>query len=96
MAVTVADALHPFPDEALLERLGGASVVLLGEASHGTHELYAQRAAITRRLIVDHGFEAVAVEADWPAAYLVNRHVRGVGDDPDAETALGDFVRFPA
>lgn len=81
--------------DPLMERIGDARFVLLGEASHGTHDFYAERAAITRRLIEEMGFTAVAVEADWPDAYRVNRYVRGAGDDPSAEEALGDFRRFP-
>ncbi len=81
--------------EALLERIGDASVVLLGEASHGTHEFYRERARITRRLIEEHGFRGVAVEADWPDAYRVNRYVHGAGEDADAEEALRGFRRFP-
>src|SRR5207248_3940822 len=69
--------------------------VLLGEASHGTHEFYRERAEITKRLIEEKGFNAVAVEADWPDAYRVNRYVRGEGDDKSAEEALGGFKRFP-
>jgi erythromycin esterase-like protein/predicted phosphoribosyltransferase len=80
---------------ALLNVIGDARVVLLGEASHGTHEFYRERAAITKRLILEQGFSAVAVEADWPDAYRVNRYVRGVGSDGDSMEALGDFVRFP-
>ena len=79
----------------LLEHIGHARFVLLGEASHGTHEFYEQRAHITQRLIEAHGFSAVAVEADWPDAYRVNRYVRGESDDSDAEEALGSFKRFP-
>jgi len=81
--------------DALLELIGDAGVVLVGEASHGTHEFYRQRARITRRLIEEKGFRAVAVEADWPDAYRVNRWVRGVGDDRTALDALGGFQRFP-
>ncbi len=81
--------------DALLARIGNARYVLLGEASHGTHEFYRERAEITKRLIAEHGFTAVAVEADWPDAYRVNRYVRGVDDDPDADAALGGFKRFP-
>jgi erythromycin esterase-like protein/predicted phosphoribosyltransferase len=81
--------------DPLLQRLERAEIVLIGEASHGTHEFYAQRASITRRLIAERGFNAVAVEADWPDAYRINCFVRGESDDPDAETALGDFHRFP-
>jgi erythromycin esterase-like protein/predicted phosphoribosyltransferase len=82
--------------DALIEGVGEARVVLLGEASHGTHEFYRERAAITKRLIADKGFRAVAVEADWPDAYRVNRYVRGAGADADAVEALADFRRFPA
>ncbi len=81
--------------EPLLERVGDRRVVLLGEASHGTHEFYALRAELTRRLIEDRGFSLVAVEADWPDAYRVNRWVRGAGRDATAVEALGDFQRFP-
>jgi len=81
--------------DPLMEQIGEARFVLLGEASHGTHDFYAERAAITRRLIAEKGFTAVAVEADWPDAYRVNRFVRGAGDDETAEEALGDFQRFP-
>ena len=69
--------------------------MLLGEASHGTHEFYRERARITQRLIEEKGFTAVAVEADWPDAYRVNRYVRDASDDFDAEEALSDFRRFP-
>ena len=79
----------------LMRQIGDAQIVLLGEASHGTHEFYAERARITRRLIVDHGFTALAVEADWPDAYRVNRYVHGLGADGDAEEALRGFQRFP-
>jgi erythromycin esterase-like protein/adenine/guanine phosphoribosyltransferase-like PRPP-binding protein len=81
--------------DPLLERIGDARLVLLGEATHGTHEFYEQRAEITRRLIVEKGFTAVAAEADWPDAYRVNRYVRGLGSDVDAAEALADFRRFP-
>src|SRR4051812_33541923 len=79
----------------LLGWIGDARFVLLGEASHGTHEFYATRAAITRRLIREEGFTAIAVEADWPDAYRVNRYVRGRDDDGDADEALAGFRRFP-
>jgi erythromycin esterase-like protein len=79
----------------LLDLIGDSHLVLLGEASHGTHEFYHQRARITRRLIEEKGFVAVAVEADWPDAYRVNRWIRCVGPDQGALEALGDFRRFP-
>src|SRR5439155_1592476 len=66
---------------ALIDLAGDASFVLLGEASHGTHEFYLTRAEITKRLIKEKGFQAVAVEADWPDAYRVNRFVCGRGGD---------------
>lgn len=92
--------LRPLPgsaadDAELLARLGRAKLALLGEASHGTHEFYAERAALTRRLVTDHGFNAVVVEADWPDAWRVNRYVRGRSDDRSAEEALSGFERFP-
>lgn len=96
----VRDAAHPLTGashdyDPLLELAGDAQFVLIGEASHGTHEFYRERAAITRRLIVERGFNAVAVEADWPDAYLVNRYVRGDDSAADAEAALSGFRRFP-
>ncbi|HET9484331.1 MAG TPA: erythromycin esterase family protein, partial [Xanthomonadales bacterium] len=81
--------------DGLLERIGDARFVLIGEASHGTHEFYRERAAITRRLILEKGFNAVAVEADWPDALRVDRYVRGRGDDEHANDALAGFRRFP-
>jgi erythromycin esterase-like protein len=96
----VRDAAHPITGreddyDLLLELIGDAQVVLLGEASHGTHEFYRERARVTQRLIEEEGFVAVAVEADWPDAYRVNRWIRGCGDDRDAVAALGEFERFP-
>ena len=82
--------------DPLLELVGDARCVLIGEASHGTHDFYRQRAQLTKRLIVEKGFDAVAAEADWPDAHRVNRYVRGLGRDTDAVEALNDFQRFPA
>ncbi|GAB3229198.1 erythromycin esterase family protein [Glycomyces halotolerans] len=82
-------------DETWLELVGDARFVLLGEASHGSEEFYSSRERLTRRLIESKGFCAVAVEADWPDAYRVNRYVRGQGDDGTAEEALRGFQRFP-
>lgn len=81
--------------DPLLELIGDARFVLLGEATHGTHEFYEERARITQRLIAEKGFTSVAVEADWPDAYRVNRYVRNQNDDKNAEQALGGFKRFP-
>ena len=92
-----ARALTGAPDDfdAVLELIGDARFALIGEASHGTHEFYRIRAEITKRLIREQGFTAVAAEADWPDAYRVNRYVRGAGGDADASEALSDFRRFP-
>ncbi|MFL5568764.1 MAG: erythromycin esterase family protein [Gemmatimonadaceae bacterium] len=79
----------------LLDLIGDARFVLLGEGSHGTHDFYHERAEITKRLIIEKGFNAVAVEADWPDAYRVNRYVRDDSDDADADAALAGFERFP-
>ena len=81
--------------DSLIAAVGDARVVMIGEATHGTHDFYHERAVITRRLIEEKGFAGVAVEADWPDAYRVNRYVRGAGTDEDAVEALGDFERFP-
>jgi erythromycin esterase-like protein len=81
--------------DGLMDFIGDAPIVLLGEATHGTHEFYRARAQITNRLIHEKGFSSVAVEADWPDAYRVNRYVRGISDDPTGEEALSGFKRFP-
>jgi erythromycin esterase-like protein len=91
-AVRLGDG--PSDYEPLLGMAGGCPFVLLGEATHGTHEFYGMRAEITRRLIEEHGFDAVAVEADWPDAYRLNRYVLGAGD-ASLDDAFGDFQRFP-
>jgi erythromycin esterase-like protein len=93
-------AVYPLQSESgdydpLLQLIGDARLVLLGEASHGTHEFYRERARITQRLITEKRFNAVAVEADWPDAYRINRWVRCAGTDHSAIEALGDFQRFP-
>jgi erythromycin esterase-like protein/predicted phosphoribosyltransferase len=85
----------PSQYDALLDGIGDARVVLLGESTHGTHEFYRERAFITRRLITEKGFSAVAIEADWPDTYRINRYVRGTSDDEEAIQSLGDFGRFP-
>ena len=82
--------------DPLLDRIGGARIVAIGEASHGTHEYYAWRAALTRRLIEDRGFGLVAVEGDWPDCYRVNRSVRlRPGSDEDPADALDAIDRWP-
>ncbi len=86
---------QPADYDPLIDQVGDSHFVLLGEASHGTHEFYQARAEITKRLIREKGFTAVAVEADWPDAYRANRYVRGRSNDADADTALSGFKRFP-
>ncbi|MDR3407553.1 MAG: erythromycin esterase family protein [Methylovirgula sp.] len=98
-AAIVRRFCEPLPPPERLEefgpffdRFGDATVVLLGEASHGTSEFYRARAAITRRLIEKHGFNIIAVEADWPDAARIDRYVRYHAHEPSAEAA---FSRFP-
>ena len=94
----IADAAEPLPDiddrtfGEFFSRFGNARVVLLGEASHGTSEFYRARAAISRQLIERHGFNIVAVEADWPDAATIDRYVR---HRPKREGELRAFERFP-
>lgn len=97
---TVREAARPLTGAAtdldpILELVGDARFVLIGEASHGTSEFYATRAAITRRLIAEKGFTAVAIEGDFPDAYQVNRYVRGASEVHNADEALGGFERYP-
>ena len=79
----------------LLAAIGDARFVLLGEATHGTHEFYAERARISRRLIDERGFAAIVVEGEWPASRRVNQYVRGQGSDVTPEAALSGFTEFP-
>jgi erythromycin esterase-like protein len=94
----IASAAEPLPDiddpafGAMFDRFADARVVLLGEASHGTSEFYQARAAISRRLIERHGFNIVAVEADWPDAATIDRQVRH-REPREGEDAA--FERFP-
>jgi erythromycin esterase-like protein len=96
----IREVAHPVSSDAdyepLVEHAGTAQFVLIGEASHGTHEFYAIRAALTRRLIEERGFRAVALEADWPDTLRVHRYVTGRTQEPNPAAALGDFRRFPA
>src|SRR5512133_3679988 len=90
----LAGSAHEY--DPLLRMIGKARFALLGEASHGTHDFYRERIAITKRLVTEQGFTAIAVEADWPDAWRVNRYVRGLSEDRDADAALSGFKRFPA
>jgi len=92
-----AEPLVGSPDDfdPVMQLIGNARFVLIGEASHGTHEFYRVRAQISKRLIAQRGFNAIAVEADWPDAYRVNCFVQGTSNDPDSVEALSGFERFP-
>jgi len=81
--------------DALLQLIDDARFVLIGEASHGTHEFYFERAAITKRLIAEKDFSILAIEADWPDSARVHRYVRGVSSDANPDQALSGFRRFP-
>ena len=98
-ARVIRETAQPIADETdyepLLQMASKAECVLIGEASHGTHEFYETRANLTRRLIEEKGFRAVALEADWPDTFRVHRFVTGRGEDKNANDALADFRRFP-
>lgn len=97
----LAESMERLPDiqeaelDGLLERIGDARVVLLGEATHGTSEFYRMRARITRELVEHHGFRIVAAEADWPDATRVDRYVRGRKPGPEPPDGWSAFSRFP-
>ena len=98
-AAVIRAAARPITDSAaydpLVKLAGEAQCVLIGEASHGTHEFYETRAQLTKGLIQEKGFRAVALEADWPDTFRVHRFVTGRGEDRNANDALSDFRRFP-
>ena len=79
----------------LMHDIGDSSIVLLGEASHGTEEFYRERARITKRLVLEKNFNILTLEADWPDAYRVNQYIRIMAPEDSSDTALGDFKRFP-
>ena len=81
--------------DQVLDLVGPARIVLIGEASHGTHEFYDLRASLTRKLISERGFAGVAIEGDWPDALKVDRYVRGTSEDASAADALAGFRKFP-
>lgn len=80
--------------DALLEMVGGRAFVLLGEATHGTREFYRMRAQITRRLVEECGFDAIAIEGDWPDTHRLSRYALG-DEDVALDTAFDEFHRFP-
>jgi erythromycin esterase-like protein len=81
--------------DVLLDRIGDKNYVLLGEATHGTHEFYKARAEISQRLIMEKGFNTVCLEADWPAAYAINSAIKSDDVHPIVESFEGFKARFP-
>jgi erythromycin esterase len=97
---TIKDYSYPITNskdlDPLLDRISDARLVLLGEASHGTHEFYTWRTAISKRLIEEKGFNFIAVEGDWPDCYRVNQYIKGYSDaDKEAHEVLKAFRRWP-
>lgn len=97
---TITEAAQPLSESAdkyssLLDNIGDSRFVLIGEASHGTHEFYQARIEITQQLIAKKDFMAVAIEGDWPDAYRIHRYLQGKGNKNDWDDALSDFKRFP-
>lgn len=101
LVTTLNDVAIPFYGDreslytGLLEKIGDARFILIGEATHGTHEFYDVRAEITRRLITEKNFMAVAIEGDWPDAYNIHRYIQGELEKEQWAQSLGGFSRFP-
>src|SRR5256714_10294081 len=100
IASGLRETVHPITGvrtdfDALLEMIGDARFVLLGEATHGTHEFYKARSEITKRLIREKGFNVIAWEADWPDALRINRYIQNRSQDQTALESLENFKRFP-
>ena len=100
MPKSLLEVIHPLRGsihdaDPLLAMIGDAPLVLIGEATHGTHEFYRTRAEITKRLIAEKNFNAVCIEGDWPDAYRVNRYAQGADDEVEAVESLAGFKRFP-
>src|SRR5512145_1060111 len=97
---TISQLAYPMDSKAdldpLFERIGDANIVMLGEASHGTHEYYTWRSHITKRLIEEKNFNFIAVEGDWPDCYRLNRFVKGYDtESKGAYNVLHAFNRWP-
>ncbi len=93
LAHAIVDLDRENARDRLLEAIGEARFVALGEATHGTEEMYRERALITQRLLREKSFDAIAIEADWPDAWHIHEHVRY--GKRTAEEALAAFTRFP-
>src|SRR5512147_1521966 len=82
--------------DSLIDHIGNAKIVMLGEASHGTHEYYTWRAMISQRLLREKGFSFIAVEGDWPDCYRLNRYVKNYSDSgKNTVEVLHAFNRWP-
>lgn len=100
LSIHLSEIEYPLRDEMdldpLMERIGDARYVLLGEASHGTSDFYTWRDRISRRLVREKGFRFIAVEGDWPDCYRVNRYIKGYPDSGEsAYEVLHAFSRWP-
>ncbi len=99
-ALAVKRNAHPLNTpkdlDPLMDRIGDARIVMLGEASHGTHEYYTWRSYITKRLITEKGFRFIAVEGDWPDCYKLNRYIKDYTSKNSAADVLQTFDRWPA
>ena len=103
MTENSADTIRYYPLEneddleVLLNEIGNAKIVLLGESTHGTHEYYAWRAAITKKLIKEKGFDLVAIEGDWDDSYKINQFIRGpLHDSAEVINVLKQYDRWPS
>jgi erythromycin esterase len=92
---TALELDSPADLQPLIDRIGNARIVMLGEASHGTHEFYTWRAHISKRLIQEKGFSFIAVEGDWPDCYKLNRFIKGYDNIESVEKILHSFDRWP-
>ena len=96
----LTEAVQPLSEQAdkyssLLDKIGDSRFVLIGEATHGTHEFYQARIEITQQLIEKKNFMAVTIEGDWPDVYRIHRYLQGKGHKRDWKQAIDDFKRFP-
>lgn len=99
--IDIAEYFYPIknqPDDfdIIIEFIADSSLVLMGEATHGTHEFYKTRIELTKRLILEKGFNTIAIEGDFPDAYRINRYINFQGSDKSSKESLSDFKRFPA
>src|SRR5215216_4944691 len=81
--------------DLLIDKIGDARIVMLGEASHGTHEFYTWRTYVTQQLIRKTGFDFIAVEGDWPDCYRINQYIKGEAAEENAVDVLKTFDRWP-